>query len=333
MKLMNKEIQKFLNDHLSTKNFELVSLEKGGSDRSFFRVSLQHETSFVFMHYGDEVTENAYWVDINRFMASLDINVPRIITQDTPMHFILMEDLGDVDLCAQASLPWEKRRDYYYQALTQIRRLHSFALTKLPPGLKTSKGYDRKLYLWEHNYFMSNFVEAVCQIKLPSVFQNKLSRELDTLTVRMLKTEPCLIHRDFQSQNILIKNNQPIFIDFQGMRRGNLFYDLGSLICDPYISFTAEERSELINFYYDLMKPDYSRNDFVIYFWEASAQRLMQALGAYGFLGLKKNKPDFLKHVYNGIKNLILATFNTENLPVLHELSQQCESILADRQI
>jgi hypothetical protein len=81
------------------------------------------------------------------------------------------------------------------------------------------------------------------------------------------------------------------------------------------------------------MKPDYSRNDFAIYFWEASAQRLMQALGAYGFLGLKKNKPDFLKHAYNGIRNLFLATSNTGNLPILHGLSQQCESILADRQI
>jgi aminoglycoside/choline kinase family phosphotransferase len=131
----------------------------------------------------------------------------------------------------------------------------------------------------------------------------------------------------------MIKNDQPVLIDFQGMRLGNFFYDLGSLICDPYVTFATEERNELINFYYDLMKPDYSRNDFAIYFWEASAQRLMQALGAYGFLGLKKNKPDFLKHAYNGIRNLFLATSNTGNLPILHGLSQQCESILADRQI
>ncbi len=310
-----------------------MPLTKGGSDRSFFRVSLQHETSFVFMHYGDEVAENAYWADINRFMASLDINVPRIITQDVSMHFILMEDLGDVDLYSQASLSWEKRRDYYYQALTQIRRLHSFALAKLPTGLKTSKGYDRELYLWEHNYFMENFVQAVCKIKLPKAFQNKLSKELNALAVRMLAAEPCLIHRDFQSQNIMIKNNQPVFIDFQGMRRGNLFYDLGSLICDPYVKFTAEERNDLILFYYKMMPSSLTFDEFTARFWEASAQRLMQALGAYGFLGLKKGKRDFLGHINNGLDNLLIAVYKAGELELLSELTTKCKNILTLKNI
>jgi len=325
---MNEKTQKFLNDYLGTKNFELVPLTKGGSDRSFFRVSLQHETSFVFMHYGNEVAENAHWARINRFMAALSISVPRIIAQDDKEHFILMEDLGDTDLWSQASLPWEKRREYYYQALTQIRRLHSFALAKLPADLKTSEGYDRKLYLWEHNYFIENFVEAVCKIKLPKALQSKLSKELNALAERMLAAEPCLIHRDFQSQNIMIKKNQPVFIDFQGMRRGNLFYDLGSLICDPYVKFTTEERNDLISFYYKTMPSSLTIDEFTACFWEASAQRLMQALGAYGFLGLKKGKKDFLAHIGNGLKNMETAG-KKANLSALEELAQKCTDKLA----
>ena len=227
----------------------------------------------------------------------------------------------------------DKRRIYYYQVLTQIRQLHTFEFTKIPSNLKLSESYGPRLYKWEHDYFLENLVSAVCQLKLSPSLLKDLHKELDGLVIRIQNMEPCLIHRDLQSQNIMIKNDQPVLIDFQGMRLGNFFYDLGSLICDPYVTFATEERNELINFYYDLMKPDYSRNDFAIYFWEASAQRLMQALGAYGFLGLKKNKPDFLKHAYNGIRNLFLATSNTGNLPILHGLSQQCESILADRQI
>jgi aminoglycoside/choline kinase family phosphotransferase len=285
------------------------------------------------MHYGTDIEENYYWAGINEFLTGLEISVPRIIAQDLRQHFILMEDLGDTDLWSQSTFPWDRRRSYYYQVLTQIRRLHSFELKKIPPNLKLSPGYGPKLYRWEHDYFLQNFVQAVCKLKLaPSSLRN-LHKELDGLIIRLQKIEPCLIHRDFQSQNIMIKNDKPVLIDFQGMRLGNFFYDLGSLICDPYVVFSDEERNELINFYYDLIKPDYSRNDFAIHFWGASAQRLMQALGAYGFLGLKKNKPDFLKHVYNGIRNLILATSNTGNLPVLHGLSQRCESILAERQI
>src|SRR5208337_450533 len=240
---MNKDIQKFLIDHLGVVGFELAPIKKGGSDRSFIRVFLPDKTSFIFMHYGDEVTENTRWADINKFMASLDINVPRMIAREESLHFILLEDLGDVDLWSQRFLRWEERRDYYFQALTQIYRLHSFDLKSLPASLQLSESYGPGLYKWEYNYFLENLVWEVCKIKLSSSDAAKLMKELDLISARLQKIEPCLIHRDFQSQNIMIKNSRPALIDFQGMRQGCLFYDLGSLICDPYVTFDDEERN------------------------------------------------------------------------------------------
>jgi len=321
---MNREMQKFLKEHLGAEDFELIPIKKGGSDRNFFRVCLPDETSFIFMHYGNEVEENAYWATINKFLTGLDICVPQIVAQDIKQHFILLTDLGDVDLWSQRVLPWDKRRNYYFQALTQVRRLHAYPLERLPADFKLSESYSPRLYKWEHDYFLENLVREVCKLKIEPFLLKDLERELDALINRLQKIEPCLIHRDFQSQNIMIKNGKPVFIDFQGMRKGCLFYDLGSLICDPYVTFTAEERNELISFYYELMKPQYSHDEFVANFWEASAQRLMQALGAYGFLGLKKNKPAFLKHIDNGIKNLLAATNSATNLPVLQQLAGEC---------
>jgi N-acetylmuramate 1-kinase len=328
---MHKEIQKYLSEYLGRADFMLEPIKKGGSDRQFFRVSLPHKDSFIFMHYGDEVAENAYWASINSFMASLGINVPRIIEQDIPRHFILLTDLGDVDLWSERSLPWEERREYYFQALTQIRRLHAYPLARIPADLKLSESYSLRLYKWEHEYFLENLVGEVCKIKPSSADAAKLNKELDALSERLQKIKPCLIHRDFQSQNIMIKNERPVLIDFQGMREGCLFYDLGSLICDPYVTFDDEERDELINFYYELMNPDYSRDIFVNNFWEASAQRLMQALGAYGFLGLKKNKPTFLKHINNGLTNLIIAVNQTPKLVRLKNLAIQCQTTLVGK--
>ena len=331
MELMNKEIQKFLNDHLVAVDVEFAPIKKGGSDRSFFRVCLPDKTSYVFMYYGNEVEENAYWVGINKFLASLDVSVPRIIAQDIKRHFILLTDLGDVELWSQRALPWDKRRDYYFQALTQIRRLHAYPLARIPADLKLSESYGPKLYKWEHDYFLGNLVGEVCKIKLPSSLLKELIKELESLGARLQKIEPCLIHRDFQSQNIMIKNGQPVLIDFQGMRQGCLFYDLGSLICDPYVIFTAEERNKQINFYYELMNPAYSRDEFVNNFWMGSVQRLLQALGAYGFLGLKKNKPTFLKHINNGLTNLIIAVNQTPKLVRLKDLAIQCQTALVGK--
>ena len=326
---MHKEIQKFLTEHLGKVDFNLEPIKKGGSDRQFFRVTLPHKDSFIFMHYGDEVEENAHWININKFMASLDINVPRIIKQDVTRHFILLEDLGDVDLWSQRILPWEERRDYYFQVLTQIHRLHSFDLKSIPADVKLSESYGPRLYKWEHDYFLENLVGEVCKIKLSSSDAVKLMKELDALSERLQQIAPCLIHRDFQSQNIMIKNGSPILIDFQGMRTGCLFYDLGSLICDPYVNFTDEERNELLDFYYKLMNPTYSRDEFVQNFWMGSVQRLLQALGAYGFLGLKKHKTDFLSHIGNGLENLLMAVDNVSGLERLNDLATECETILA----
>ncbi|HBI47286.1 MAG TPA: hypothetical protein DDX93_00950 [Smithella sp.] len=326
---MQKEIQKFLTEHLGKVDFNLEPIKKGGSDRQFFRVTLPHKDSFILMHYGDEVAENAHWSGINKFMASLNINVPRIIKQDLSRHFILLEDLGDVDLWSERFLPWDGRRDYYFQALTQIYRLHSFDLKSLPTDLQLSESYGPRLYKWEHDYFLENLVGEVCKIKLSSSDAAKLNKELDALSARLQKIEPCLIHRDFQSQNIMIKNSRPVLIDFQGMRKGCFFYDLGSLLCDPYVTFTDEERNELLDFYYELMNPAYSRDEFVNNFWMGSVQRLLQALGAYGFLGLKKHKPDFLGHIGNGLENLLTAIDKVNGLDQLNDLATECETILA----
>jgi len=330
---MNKEIRKFLNDHLGMVDFAYDPIKKGGSDRSFYRVRLPDGPTFIFMEYGTDVEENAYWAETNRFLTDLGIPVPVIIAFDYRQRYLLIEDLGDVDLYAEASLPWHRRRHYYLTALSEIHRLHRIPLADVPAGLKHAPGYDRPLYLWEQNYFKENFVEAVCRLDMSEDLVRDWKEESEALINRLLKVEPCLIHRDFQSQNIMIKNDRPVFIDFQGMRPGNLFYDLGSLICDPYVTFSPDERNELIAFYYRIMEPHYTLDQFTDYFWEGAAQRLMQALGAYGFLGLKKNKPDFLKHTAGGIKNLITATAQAGTLPVLNELAKTCQSRLSCQKI
>ena len=73
---------------------------------------------------------------------------------------------------------------------------------------------------------------------------------------RLSGTRRSLVHRDLQSQNVMIRNGEPFLIDFQGMRFGSLFYDLGSLLCDPYVDFSDRERQELLSFYYGLSQSD-----------------------------------------------------------------------------
>ena len=122
----------------------------------------------------------------------------------------------------------------------------------------------------------------------------------------------------------MIYGGEPFLIDFQGMRFGCPFYDLGSLLCDPYTALADAELDQLLSFYYGLSKWEFDPETFRNYFWQASAQRLMQTLGAYGFLGLKKGLKAFLEYIPAGLHNLQRAAAHTTSLPRLLELSETC---------
>jgi aminoglycoside/choline kinase family phosphotransferase len=109
-----------------------------------------------------------------------------------------------------------------------------------------------------------------------------------------------LVHRDFQSQNVLIDKGLAHLIDFQGLRPGLAHYDLASLLYDPYVQLAPAERSELLGFYLSLGRRNdlgASRAEFDGIYRLCALQRLMQALGAYGYLGLVKGRAEFLKYV------------------------------------
>jgi aminoglycoside/choline kinase family phosphotransferase len=129
----------------------------------------------------------------------------------------------------------------------------------------------------------------------------------------------------------MIRDGEPFLIDFQGMRFGSPFYDLGSLLCDPYVNFPESERDELLSFYYGLSTWDLDWITFQNTFWEASIQRLMQALGAYGFLGLKKGFKGFFEYIPDGLRNLRRATAQVASLPHLQKLALACQRVIEQK--
>jgi hypothetical protein len=305
---------------------QLRPLEGRGSDRTFFRVTWNRGASAILTHYDPKRLENTYYADIAVFLRDIKVPVPRLILHDLTASLIIMEDLGDQDLWSFNKNSWETRRILYQKTLAIIYRLHSFPKNDFPSArVKLMESFGPDLYRWERNYFKDHFVKDVCRIELDRSFEGKLEAELSSLTDRLGAAKHCLVHRDLQSRNVMVRGGEPFLIDFQGMRFGNLFYDLGSLLYDPYVNLTTSQQEELLSSYYSLSKSDLDWTAFENNFGEASAQRLMQALGAYGFLGLKKGLKAFLNHVPAGLHHLLDATSRVASLPLLHELCLKCE--------
>jgi aminoglycoside/choline kinase family phosphotransferase len=300
-------------------------LEGRGSDRTFFRIQWNQKDTAILVRYDPKRVENTYYAAIAEFLRENDIPAPRLIRHAPSACLILMEDLGNTDLWSLRKTPWENRRPLYQKTLAIARRIHSLPEKGFPSGrVRLMESFGPDLYRWERDYFREHFVRNVCGIELEPSLERELESELSALGERLSGLMRCLVHRDLQSQNVMIRDGEPFLIDFQGMRFGSPFYDLGSLLCDPYVNLADSEREELLLFYYGMLKGGLDQASFRNYFWEASAQRLMQALGAYGFLGLRKGLKGFLDHIPVALRILHRAASQTASLPRLLDLSLAC---------
>ena len=302
--------------------FFFTPIFKGGSGRNFYRFQLPSKQSLILMHYSGEREENFLYSEIGKFLEELGVPVPHIEAHDSQNRVVWMEDLGNKDIYSHKEASWKVRNSIYQKTLVAAKRLHDqgwpLALRK---NLTLMPGFDARLYQWERDYFFENFIERVCGLHLSVSERKALEKEMQGLTNDLLKERICLVHRDFQSQNVILKKNEVYFIDFQGTRTGTFFYDLASLLYDPYVFFKQSERIELLDFYFKLEpKTDLAWELFQKRWHAAALQRLMQALGAYGFLGLVKGKTEFLHSIPAALSNLKVVTDQLEGLPQFKRL-------------
>jgi len=279
-------------------------VEKGGSDRKYYRIRVTDAHSLILVRYGDSREENRHYCAIAAFLAGIGIHVPEIYHHDEQERLIWMEDLGETDLWAWRDAGWDTLRDYYALTLDEMATLHLRGCPALEEEhLILQAGFNEDLYLWEQNYFFENCVGRVFGREAgPGSDADKLHE-----IARLLGTgKQVLVHRDFQSQNVLIDRGEAWLIDFQGLRPGLPQYDLASLVFDPYMALPPAAREELINAYIckvldagGEIGPGFRRTLDL-----CAMQRLMQALGAYGFLGLVRERTAFLDHIPAALKAL-----------------------------
>ncbi|HOG08399.1 MAG: phosphotransferase [Syntrophales bacterium] len=303
---------------------DLAPITRGGSDRVYRRLTAGG-SSWIVMQYGTDRRENASFAPIARFLAARDIRVPVILAEDAARGLLVLEDLGDRDLWSYRDADPAVRLSLYRRTLRLVHRLHGLAAGDAAVrALPLMDPFDAAFYRWERDYFREHFVRGVCALALDPSEAAGLEAELAALAARLGGAAPCLVHRDLQSQNVMIRDGEPVLIDFQGMRLGSRLYDLGALLYDPYVRLTPDVRLDLLRDYYDLSPRALSWNAFREAFQEASVQRLLQALGAYGYLGLKAGQPDFLAHMPRGLDHLEAAAGLAPRLDHLRRLLSRC---------
>ena len=305
----------------------LVPLPRQGSERLFMRFDGQgaKDESRIVMCSSADSADFERFCRIGKFLHQLNLGTPEIYTLNQTNHTVVMEDLGDAALFSIITdKPENQIENYYRKVLAYLVRLQAETCEKVTGETDDETGtdklrlrfFDYKYLRWETEYFKENFLLGRCGIDKQSV--SGLDEEFHTLAERCLSHPQVMIHRDFQSQNIIIQNTAVRIVDFQGARIGHIAYDPASLINDPYVFLPEKLRSSLISYYFELASAEtklarmLEGYDFEELYRAAAMQRGMQALGAYAFLSMKKKKYEYSRFFRPGLE-LLLETIRMNN--------------------
>lgn len=280
-------------------------ITKGASGRTIVRLHPEGFPTYIGIHYTLERKDNANYLPVSEFLRHAGFNVPEVIYDHPGRRVALIEDLGDTDLLSLKDQPWEVREPIYRSAFEQLDKLF---YTRPPKDLEFQPPFDTDLYRWEQEYFFDQLADEFLHMNPAIVDELSDHPALAQMAKDLGASSRNLVHRDFQSQNIIVKDNKAWLIDFQGMRRGRQEYDLASLIYDPYMNHSAEDQQKLL----DLWEEVSEEEPITPILQKCAAQRLMQAMGAYAKIGRQPHQEWYLEQLLPAARILAGAIQGTD---------------------
>ncbi len=291
--------------------FATDHLAGDGSDRQWYRIQDQTHSLIVADHgintSSDPCCEFNSYVLIGRHLYDKGIAVPRIYLDDFFSGLAIIEDVGDSHL---QSLVLNAGEDevliLYKMAIRLILDISVKGCIGFDPSWTyQTPVYDKKMILEkEARYFTEAYLKKYSGVETDF---DELRDEFDLIAQRALNGGVTgLMHRDFQSRNIMVKDGRLYAIDFQGARFGPIQYDLASLLIDPYVNLSCKLQDELLEFCIQELSRvvSFDRMEFLNSYQYCRITRNLQILGAFGFLTLVKKKPHFKAYIPVAVKML-----------------------------
>lgn len=306
-----------------------------GSGRKYYRVSDGEKTA-ILQTNASANEDFEHFVSFGKSFSAFSLPTPEIYAVDEESAQILMQDMGEQTLLSQvvkdgAPISGSARVLYPVVIDALIRWQVSSPKFFLSRPDIAARRFDYAALKWETDYFKTNYLQKKKGIaEIPQVVENFFA----TLAC-MVDTHPkVLMHRDFQSQNVMVRSSSEVgFVDFQGARRGSIFYDIASLLWDPYVSLPEEMVVDFFDEWfrdYPLVSESFSREEAWTLFLQAALQRLMQAMGAFCFLSTEKKIESFEQYIEPGKKRLLRVLELYEPLsPSRHEAITFLKNALA----
>ena len=317
---------------------EQVALTASGSNRRYYRIfSEDREVSLIGVQ-GTSRDENHAFLTMDEHFLSKGLNVPRVLAVSDDEMAYVQEDLGDTllfDYIAEGrktGVFCEPEKAMLRKTIRALARFQVVGAEDLNFSVcYPQPEFNLRSIRWDLNYFKYCFLKATGL----EFQEDRLENEFERLAYILLQQKKmnAFMYRDFQSRNVMVVNRGdelvPFFIDFQGGRRGPVYYDVASFLWQAKANYHDELRHELIEEYLDELSKymDVDKQEFYNTLRHFVLFRTMQVLGAYGFRGYFEKKPHFLQSIPFAIENLRrLLKDAADDYPylieVLHEMTE-----------
>ncbi len=315
--------KQFGKDHIQS----ITALAQAGSNRKYFRILLQNGQSWIACE-NDHVAENESFLYFTAYFAERHIPVPKIHSVHADKKIYILEDLG------HSSLLDLVMKDARSEAVKILYRKSLSALVNMQLSGSQfdfnrcfgAKKFDRHALLSDLNYFRYYFLDLQEILYDKTMLHEEFERLANSIDVA---DGTHFMFRDFQGRNIMIKNNTPVFIDYQGGMQGPLQYDVASLLWQAKAALPFEMKEELYQYYKQELsaQTSFDENTFDTAYQKILLVRLLQVLGAYGFRGLIQGRGHFISSIPYGLQNIQqwLSHYghSVEHFPVLTDVLQK----------
>ncbi|HMH23058.1 MAG TPA: RNase adapter RapZ [Puia sp.] len=306
MQAITEEIRQLFHSYDPSPVTRMEKIPQSGSNRVYFRLETAGRSCIAT--YNDNIRENRTFIHFSRHFRNSGCPVPGIFAINESNTIYLQEDFGDRSLLGE--LESQGHDDYVYglfqKSLKELAHLQIAGDHQLDYSwCLTSREFGKQAILSDLLYFKYYFLDT---LQIP-YDKEKLIDDFEALSNYLTHVDhKYFMFRDFQSRNIMIREDGVHFIDFQGGMKGALQYDVASLLWQAKAELPDQWKDDLLDYYMncveEILKKKIDKGRFTSQYNGYVMIRLLQVLGAYGFRGLFERKAHFLTSIPLALRNL-----------------------------